>query len=1275
MRRSKPTHRAALPAIAIVFALLAFASSALAVERFVLDGSFSGPGSDPGQVQDPKRAAVEQSTGNVFIADQGNGEVDVFKADGSYLTSFGAAALDAPFGITIAESGGQATVYVSDGAVGKVQRFDSDEAATPSFTLDAGYAGPAAGPGPEAVGDFAAPLALAPNGDLWLADKGDDKLQRYTPSGSFVSSIDGSTSSGGAFSSLLDLAVDSQGRIYAVDAFSTGGANEFIENQPDGAFAEGQSRVERFAADGTHQLTLAGLNRAATVAVDPATDNVAVSADQDAVNGNSSPSLHFFDPAGTELYSWLSEVQYTTVHGLAIEPATFRVWSVNDVGYWNTEIYGQAGVGLHRFVLAEPPVVSFATPVAQQSGVALSGTVDPKGLPTTYEFEYRIAGAGEWLTVPGGAGDAGAGSGTVPLTATLASFEPSTAYEFRLIATNIAGTTEADPETVTSTTLPPAVETLSADEIPGNAATLYGRVDPNKEPTTYHFEFGTTAAYGQAVPAGGAAVEGADGFELLAAQAAGLQPGTTYHFRLVATNATGTSFGADKTFTTTAATPCPNAAVRAEQGSTYLPDCRAYEVVTPRYKAGYDISGNNEGWEVDLGIAANGDTVSYASFQPLPGTKSGSYTGLMGVRGPEGWETSALLPTPGPNQLGIGLPGADSHLLASTPDQLTHVYWEGTTRWGHMGIRRPDGSHQVILEGVDAESCLAWSAGYCEGQAHVQGMTADGRHVVFGSSRALVPGLTQTGDTYLYEWIDDGAGTIRLVSRTNDPEPTPIGASSARLGAIPAEAGASTPASASNHAISADGERIFFQSPSPAGDGEPPVESKLYLREGGAETVELSAPTPGHSPAMTIRYLDAAEDGSVAYFYADGKLTDDADPVGGIYRYDVGGRELSYVARSSFAFGLIPTAITSPDGSQLYFEDENPDPSGGGILKLADAAGVRTVGPGIVVGKVFIGPGIAARGLVNAGCSTANFSADGRYLFFAGTAGYAGFEGPKAEAWRYDAETEELTKLSTGPTAPPPSEAQSVWLAGGCGAPFERGLPHRVISSDNEYVFFDTANGLVPRDVNGVKDVYRWHDGEVRLVSSGTDPFETNFAGTDPEAKNAFIITRNRLAPEDGDTLVDIYSVRVNGGFARPEAPICNGEGCRGSYNGGSSGRSPGTATFEGGGDQPEARASILPMNASQRALLAAGKRATLKVKVGAPGQVKAKVTAKLGGKQRTVATASKRVKAAGTVALKLRLKKPALKHLARGKALRLRIVIRFGDTTLERGLTLEGAK
>jgi hypothetical protein len=98
----------------------------------------------------------------------------------------------------------------------------------------------------------------------------------------------------------------------------------------------------------------------------------------------------------------------------------------------------------------------------------------------------------------------------------------------------------------------PAVTTTAATEIGDTEAGLNAIIDPEGRSTTYQFEYGTTTSYGSKAPA--SPISAGSGTEPgnFGTGASGLTPNTTYHYRVVATNSVGTSYGADKTFTTTA---------------------------------------------------------------------------------------------------------------------------------------------------------------------------------------------------------------------------------------------------------------------------------------------------------------------------------------------------------------------------------------------------------------------------------------------------------------------------------------------------------------------------------------------------------------------------------------------------------------------------------------------------------------------------------------------------------------------------------------------------
>ena len=94
----------------------------------------------------------------------------------------------------------------------------------------------------------------------------------------------------------------------------------------------------------------------------------------------------------------------------------------------------------------------------------------------------------------------------------------------------------------------PQVFTGSASAIGKTAATLNGSVNPRGLAATYRFDYGKTSSYGASTAVAGAG--SGTTAKSVSAQITGLAPGTTYHFRLEATNSAGTTFGKDAHFKT-----------------------------------------------------------------------------------------------------------------------------------------------------------------------------------------------------------------------------------------------------------------------------------------------------------------------------------------------------------------------------------------------------------------------------------------------------------------------------------------------------------------------------------------------------------------------------------------------------------------------------------------------------------------------------------------------------------------------------------------------------
>ncbi len=105
-------------------------------------------------------------------------------------------------------------------------------------------------------------------------------------------------------------------------------------------------------------------------------------------------------------------------------------------------------------------------------------------------------------------------------------------------ATGATGLTSVTPQ-------PPAVVTGSPSQVRPTSAVLNGTVNPEGQATTYYFQYGTSTAYGlQTSPVSAGS---GSGNVSATSTVTGLTTGATYHYRLVAQNASGTSYGGDQT--------------------------------------------------------------------------------------------------------------------------------------------------------------------------------------------------------------------------------------------------------------------------------------------------------------------------------------------------------------------------------------------------------------------------------------------------------------------------------------------------------------------------------------------------------------------------------------------------------------------------------------------------------------------------------------------------------------------------------------------------------
>ncbi len=184
--------------------------------------------------------------------------------------------------------------------------------------------------------------------------------------------------------------------------------------------------------------------------------------------------------------------------------------------------------------------------LALQTTATVQGTVDTQDLPTSYWVEYGPSVAYGQTTPEVSVKGSLEG---VAVAQIIDELLPLRTYHYRLVSKNALGITYSADGTVTTTALtPPTVSTGGASGVSQNSATLSGAVDTNSLQTEYGFEIATESGdYGPATGLGGI---GGAFIDTVTVTLGELQPGTTYYYRVTATNADGTSYGEAQMFTT-----------------------------------------------------------------------------------------------------------------------------------------------------------------------------------------------------------------------------------------------------------------------------------------------------------------------------------------------------------------------------------------------------------------------------------------------------------------------------------------------------------------------------------------------------------------------------------------------------------------------------------------------------------------------------------------------------------------------------------------------------
>jgi hypothetical protein len=839
----------------------------------------------------------------------------------------------------------------------------------------------------------------------------------------------------------------------------------------------------------------------------------------------------------------------------------------------------------------EPPVVA-ANPASGITGgqATLNGTVAPRGVQLEdCHFEYltdavyleNIEAAEEegheeaaaegfgFSAAPSKAcaespAAIGSGLGAVPVHAQIENLDPEGRYRYRLLAKSKYGTASD-----VGLFGPPVIVTKTAQPVSYREATLRAKLDPSGLQTTYHFEYGTSPAYDQSTSpvtlqadAGPTDVEGFP---------TGLAEGTNYHFRLVAENEEAAVKGSDQGFETLAklkSPPCPNETLRLENNSSGLPDCRAYELVTPADTRGAQPSAFQgsafSNWLVTPAGPLEGQSLAYFIHPSgLPGFDgSGITDAFRATRGSAGWSSDIFSPTyvqkgaEGVEGEHSNEEGQDAQEGVSS-DQL-YSFWKlggstpGALPFGDY-LRTPPGSPQPAAHcAVEAEpqgrfEWLGCGSLGIDPQAQGQYISPGGDHVIFETANPSAVRLEPAAPpSPLGAVYDRSPGSVTHVVSLLPGDVTPT-------------------SSATYMGASADGSSVAFS-----------VADSLYLRVDGAQTIEVA-----DGP---FTFAGVAADGSHV-FYADSvSVKGHAQAAAGLYVFDVDSQVATEIAPDSVFVNV------SADGSHVYFTSEeiltgsetnqagDEAQAGAHNLYTWSATGTRFIAalvsddlvggefPGTTQGKSIgldnwtgacVGgfPGRAFSGGANCPSRT---SPEGRYLAFQSHADLAlPYEGEgHSTIYLYDAEQGNLICVSCDPSgAPATGEADFQSYSGLTPAQAATIIPG--VTEDGNRVFFQASSALLPEDANSVLDVYEWTTngvggcaqakGCLSLISSGQSSSPSFIYSMTPDGHDVFFSTVEKLIGADIVGSSSIYDARVGGGFPRgQESEPCHGDACQG---------------------------------------------------------------------------------------------------------------------------------
>jgi hypothetical protein len=616
---------------------------------------------------------------------------------------------------------------------------------------------------------------------------------------------------------------------------------------------------------------------------------------------------------------------------------------------------------------------------------------------------------------------------------------------------------------------------------------------------------------------------------------------------------------------------CQNEAVRTGF-SAVLPNCRAYELVTPPDSNGrlletlstFGFNSTPDLFPTELG-SASGKSFIYMTYN-TPLRNFAEPTGTLDIveaaRLEGGWQTYRRL-SPSGEQAVLPVPGGVS---ADHRYTFTNVSpFEGKASPKAGGSLAAEGEADYL--GKPDGSFEPTAVGSLGGERLAQGryISPDGSHVIFTTGKRLEPAAPPTGTLAVYDRTPDGT-TTKVVSLLPG-DVTPVAAESAAF-----------------QGVSADGSTVAFK-----------IKGTLYARVPDAEDGDTLKVVEGDP---TFAGLSA--DGRYLFYVAGGN----------IHRFDTGTKADDQLNST----GDAQISNVSSDGSHIYFISESQIGGQGAagqpnLFVWSDASQkfIATVLPsdlehtsGDLVGRPALGnwsdwvvtPNRSEPFGVGPGAESSRTTPDGTVFIFESRAKLTAYENAgHTEIYRYDEAIPDVVCVSCGAEDVAPAGDARLQAAGSklVNPPM---VLHN-LSEDGRRVFFESPDPLVAEDVDGVNDIYEWQKEELggrelHLISSGqsTDypllfseafwvPSPNVLLAISPSGDDVFFLTQDPLVVGAGTGGANaIYDARVGGGFplAPPPHP-CSEEGCRPTSSPAPNlGSVPSVDTAGGGNVKPRAK-------------------------------------------------------------------------------------------------------